>query len=297
MDIMDNILYKYNNGNYTVTILNDGTKIRETEDDIFISDFPESIDVKITNYCDLNCKYCHENSTTFGKHSDLEILKTKLSDLPKGIELAIGGGNPLSHPGILEFLKWLKTKDFIANITINQKHIEKYYDLIEFLIKNDLIKGLGISITLNNFEILKNICNLSKNVVFHVIAGVNDLTILDQLLKIDNCKILVLGYKNFGRGIDYYSDSVIEQLKNWKSNLKKYVGKCILSFDNLAIEQLNIRSWFTDSGWEHFYMGDDFTHTMYIDAVEQKFAPTSRSDDRKSFNEYTIIQYFNKFKN
>jgi hypothetical protein len=297
MEIIDNILYKYNNGNYTVTILNDGTKIRETEDDIFISDFPESIDVKITNYCDLNCKYCHENSTTSGKHSDLETLKTKLSDLPNGIELAIGGGNPLSHLGILDFLKWLKTNNFIANITINQKHIVVYYDLIEFLLKNDLIKGLGISITSDKLDILKNICNLSKNVVFHVIAGVNDLTILDQLLKIDNCKILVLGYKNFGRGIDYYSDSVIEQLNNWKSNLKKYVGKCILSFDNLAIEQLNIRSWFTDSGWEHFYMGDDFTHTMYIDAVEQKFAPTSRSDVRQSFNEYTIIQYFNKFKN
>lgn len=294
---MDNVLYKYNNGNYTVTILNDGTKIRETEDDIFISDFPESIDVKITNYCDLNCKYCHENSTTLGKHSDFEILKTKLSDLPDGIELAIGGGNPLSHPRILEFLKWLKINNFITNITINQKHIVGYYDLIEFLLKNDLIKGLGISITSDKLDILKNICNLSKNVVFHVIAGVNDLTILDQLLKIDNCKILVLGYKNFGRGIDYYSDSVIVQLNNWKSNLKKYVGKCILSFDNLAIEQLNIRNWFTDKGWEHFYMGDDFTHTMYIDAVEQKFAPTSRSVDRKSFNDYTIIQYFNKFKN
>ena len=66
-----NLLGEYQNGNYKVTIFDDGTKIRETDDDKFISEFPECMDVKITNYCDMGCPYCHENSTTNGLHGDI----------------------------------------------------------------------------------------------------------------------------------------------------------------------------------------------------------------------------------
>lgn len=53
---------KYQNGNTTVIIMNDGTKIREYENAPEIL-HPESIDVKITDYCDMGCAYCHESST------------------------------------------------------------------------------------------------------------------------------------------------------------------------------------------------------------------------------------------
>ena len=96
----DNILYKYQNGNVLVTILKDGTKIREYEDTPFIV-HPESLDVKITNKCNLNCAYCHEMSNNDGEHADLEELKNVLSVLPSGVEIAIGGGNPLQHPDLI----------------------------------------------------------------------------------------------------------------------------------------------------------------------------------------------------
>ena len=63
---MTNLL-KYINGNYNVTLsLKDGTKIRETEEDEFIPSRPESIDIKITNKCDIGCPFCHENSIAEG---------------------------------------------------------------------------------------------------------------------------------------------------------------------------------------------------------------------------------------
>lgn len=52
------LLSEYKNGNYTVKIYNDGTKIRETEDDVFNAEFPENIDIKITNMCNNNCTFC-----------------------------------------------------------------------------------------------------------------------------------------------------------------------------------------------------------------------------------------------
>src|ERR1035437_2383469 len=92
----------YKNGNTIVTIFNDGTKIREYNDIPEII-HPESIDIKITNYCDMGCFYCHESSTTNGVHADLDKLLKVINELPAGVELAIGGGNPLSHPNLVDF--------------------------------------------------------------------------------------------------------------------------------------------------------------------------------------------------
>lgn len=94
------IIKQYVNGNVNVTLYDDGTKVREWEG-VQKVEFPESIDVKITDYCLMGCKFCYEMSTRKGKHGDLETLKTKLSSLPSGIELAIGGGNPLDHYGVV----------------------------------------------------------------------------------------------------------------------------------------------------------------------------------------------------
>jgi MoaA/NifB/PqqE/SkfB family radical SAM enzyme len=287
-----NTIANYINGNTSVTILEDGTKIREYEGIPSIN-HPESIDIKITGYCDMGCMYCHESSTTKGIHGDLDKLFEVISVLPAGVEIAIGGGNPLSHPKLIDFLQKIKSIGIIANLTVNQGHLKVFQDMITYLIKDDLVKGIGISITSNNFKYIEPILAITNNVVYHIIAGVNITNTVDKLIELGNCKILVLGYKTFGFGVNYYSEEVQLCLKEWYKNLPHFVGKCTLSFDNLAIEQLNVKRIFTTEGWDKFYMGDDFCYTMYIDAVKQNFAPTSRSSNRVSFNENTLINYFN----
>jgi len=277
---------QYQNGNTTVTLYDDGTKIREYENIPKVV-FPESIDVKITDYCDLGCSYCHESSTRAGIHGDLDELLKVLSVLPAGIEIAIGGGNPLSHPNLIEFLVELKRIGIIANITVNQGHLKTHVALITYLQDEGLIKAIGISITSNNFTYVNLLEN--NNTVFHVISGVNKIDILDQLI---GEKVLILGYKQFGFGIKHYSEAIEKEIRNWYMYLPKYLGKIHLSFDNLAIEQLNVKRFFTEEGWNKFYMGDDFQFTMYIDAVKQEYAPTSRSKERKSFSEVGLLEYF-----
>lgn len=290
------ILSSYVNGNTKVTIYEDGTKIREFEG-IPEIDHPESIDVKITNYCDMGCKFCHESSTVKGKHADLQKLKEVLEYLPKGIELAIGGGNPLSHPDLIEFLIWCQMKGFIANMTVNQAHLKPFMNTIETLLEENLIRGLGISIHGNDWESVKYLKTLSNNIVYHVIAGIHEIDILNKLREIGNCKVLILGYKTFGRGLDYFNPEVTLIMTRWKVFIKYYLGKFVVSFDNLALEQLDIKSILNDEFWNTFYMGDDFTFTMYIDAVNQEYAPTSRSaDNRMKFNDMSLFDYFGKFK-
>ncbi len=288
-------MISYQNGNTNVTILADGTKTRVYENIPEVL-FPESIDVKISDYCDLGCRYCHESSTKKGEHGDLNKLLDVIKDLPAGVELAIGGGNPLSHPDIVSFLTEIKRRGLIANITVNQGHIDEYFSMIEYFIKDDLVKGVGISVTSKKMDDIKRLKTLSDNIVYHVIAGVNKVEIVDELIQLGSCKVLVLGYKQFGFGVNYYNENIEKEIKRWYMYLPKYVGKCILSFDNLAIEQLNIKRLFTDEGWDKFFMGQDFCFTMYIDAVKQEYAPTSRSADRKSFKDYSLLEYFQKFK-
>ena len=290
------IISKYQNGNTTVIIYEDGTKIREFDNTPEIY-FPESLDVKITNYCDLGCKYCHENSTIKGEHADLEKLKAVLISLPAGVELAIGGGNPLDHPSLIEFLIWCQERGLICNITVNQRHLKKHLATLETLIEEKLIYGLGISIVNNHYREIEYLKTLTNNIVYHLIAGVNNVSELDSLNSIGNCKVLILGYKNFGRGVDYYSKEVDKNIELWQKQLPLYLGKFSISFDNLALEQLNVQSMISRNIWDSFYMGDDFSFTMYVDAVKQEYGPTSKSLDRVSFNEMSLFEYFINYKN
>jgi organic radical activating enzyme len=286
-------MIKYQNGNTEVTILDDGTKIREYSG-IPKPVFPESIDIKITNYCDLGCAYCHEMSTTEGVHANLVHLIDKLEDLPVGTELAIGGGNPLSHPFIKHFLWCLTGQGFIPNLTVNQGHVKRFEAVLASIISMGHIKGLGISVlNSKNLSCLDLIRSLTSNIVYHVIAGKDKVEVMDDILKYDpNAKILILGFKHYGRGLSFYNEGINEELKRWKMYLARYFGKCIISFDNLAIEQLRVKRFFTQKGWDKFYMGDDFTFSMYIDAIKEEFAPTSRSSNRTSWNNLSIKDYF-----
>lgn len=282
------LLASYLNGNYVVRLYEDGTKIKDTKDDKFVASFPDSMDVKITNYCDLNCPMCHEMSNTLGKEGDLN--SEFFSSLKKGVELAIGGGNPLSHKDLMPFLKRMKDKGIICNLTINEKHLLKNKELINNLIKDKLIYGLGISLNEINEETIE-FAKVNKNTVFHIING-----IFSDFDKIANkgLKILILGYKKFGRGKTYFNEVVEKRMKETKDLLPSLLNKfkCI-SFDNLALDQLDVKNLISEKEWESMYMGDDGEASMYIDLVESKFARSSTSELRYDLED-DIINMFNK---
>ncbi len=282
------LLARYLNGNYVVRLYEDGTKIKDTRDDKLIASFPDSMDVKITNYCDLNCPMCHEMSSTLGKEGDLN--SEFFSSLERGVELAIGGGNPLSHKDLVPFLERMKERGIICNLTINEKHLLKNKELVIKLIKDKLVYGLGVSLNEINEETIR-FALVNRNTVFHVINGI--FTDYDKLANKD-LKILILGYKRFGRGKAFFSESIEKNMKKTKDLLPSLLSKfkCI-SFDNLALEQLEIKKLISEKEWETMYMGDDGEASMYIDLVERKFARTSTSETRFDL-ENNIIDMFNK---
>jgi hypothetical protein len=275
------LLSSYQNGNYTVSIYDDGTKVREGDVEVFKPAFPECIDMKITNYCDLGCPYCHEDSTIKGKHAVLDTdVVTFLNSLAPYTELAIGGGNPLSHPDLRDLLELCKSRSIICNLTVNQHHFELYRLYLHDLTHQKLIYGLGISVTVPTDAFLAKIKHF-PNAVIHTIAGITPTIDYERLMG-HGLKVLVLGYKQFRRGEVYYTDHSIDAnigiLKQELMTLAK--GFRVISFDNLALKQLDVQGMLPKAVWNEFYMGDDGGFTMYIDLVERKFARNSTSTTR-----------------
>ena len=286
------LISSYKNGNTRVSIFEDGTKIRKYDGEAK-PDYPESIDIKISNFCDLSefCKWCHEASDKQGKHANLDNFNFLLEQLPPGAELAIGGGNPLSHPNILSFLEKAKDNGIICNMTVNELHLKPFKTLITKLLKEELIKGLGITYSGKKKKELEYFCKLSNNIVFHVIMGVHELSCLDEIQKYSN-KVLILGYKEFRKGKTFHSEEVERKKYQWYIRLPLYFDKMILSFDNLSINQLNLKRWFTDKSWDEFFMGEDGTHSMYIDAVSDSFRVSSTGNKHYPIENRNIKEIF-----
>lgn len=277
------VLGKYKNGNYFVTIFSDGTKIRYNDSDYFEPSTIESMDLKITNKCNMGCNFCHEDSSPNGKHGDILNLPFIDTLLPY-TEIAIGGGNPLTHPDLVPFLEKLKERKLIANITFNQYHFMDNVDFIQELVDNKLVYGIGVSMMYASDKFVECVSKF-PNAVIHIINGIVSIDDLKMLAN-HNLKILILGYKEFRRGRQMYSrqSTVID---NMKSALYDALPTIIddewfdvVSFDNLAIKQLEPKRLMSEEQWDRFYLGDDGFATLYVDAVEKKYARSSTSTER-----------------
>jgi len=267
---------RYKNGNTTVTIdLTDGTRWMETEDDDFKLDFPVSIDVNIGNRCDGSCPFCYINASHDGINADL-MHQFWVHTLHPYTEIAING-NSVDHPQLEAFLRQLADKRVIANMTVNQIHFERKEQLIRRLIDDGLVNGLGISLRKATPEFVAKVKTI-PNAVIHTINGI--LTAEDlETLRDNDLKLLILGYKHLGRGVGYSEENDL-LLKARQKYLYDVLPTLpdhfkVISFDNLALEQLDVRRILTDGEWAEFYQGDEGSLSMYIDLVSGKFGVSS----------------------
>lgn len=272
------IIGRYKNGNYYVTMLSDGTKIRANKLDTLEPEFAENCDMLITTKCNGGCPYCYEGCSTSGKHADLMNLPF-LDTLHPFTELAING-NDLTHPQLILFMEKMREKKIFLNMTVNQKHFEENVLTLFKWGKQNLIHGLGISLNEVTPDFCENITAF-PNAVIHVINGIVSVEDLNKLHNATNgeAKILILGYKDLGRGQEYnksHCEVIQKNQKELYDNLEWVLHNFkVVSFDNLALEQLDVRRLVSDEDWEVNYMGADATFTFYLDAVRHQFARNS----------------------
>lgn len=285
----------YKNGNMTVSLYSDGTKILSFPDKPEPV-YPLAIDLCITKYCDLNCPWCHESANASGDDAYLEDIVKILKGLPTGTEIAIGGGDPFSYLDLEHLLLRMADMGLISNITVNSAHIALgIINNVSLYRRMKLIYGLGISWNPKYLNDIESI--VDSNTIIHFIAGVHDPK--DALMMAEKgYKILILGYKSWGKGLTFKNYAVELNLASWKQYLRDItaVKKSFTAFDTLAVQQLDVKFLVDPDDWVKYYMGSDGELTMYIDAVNMQYAVSS-SSTRHNIGDLNIKQMFDNVRN
>ena len=285
----------YKNGNTYTTIYDDGTKTHFTMDDEFEFEFRESHDISISQCCDNGCEWCYYGCSPTGKHAQLLGWRFFGSMRPY-TEIAINLQRPL-HPDLGRFLFLMNNHHIICNVTINQNHFmdDEIRRQLDVWVRQGFVKGIGISLTDPTQEGFIDEVKKYPNAVIHVIAGITPWEDIQYLMG-RGLKLLILGYKKTGRGKKYYDGlfiPIITQMKYLDGGLDKVIdGFKVVSFDNLAIEQLHIKDRLTEKEWNMFYGGDDGTVTFFIDLVKGVFARNSLSQITYPIGDKTIDEMF-----
>jgi hypothetical protein len=278
---MRTILKQYYNGDCYITLYSDGTRIIKGN----YLNYPLNIDIRVSTSCSFGqrddgsfvlCDFCHESAKVNGKDCDYELLKSKLLNLPP-IELAIGCNQFTDK--LKDFLFWCKDR-FICNLTINSGHIKRDQDKIQEGIKNQLFYGLGISYR-KGIPIPQWVIDY-PNTIIHVIVAIDD---LNDILEKNFPKILVLGCKDFGFNLGKLNQ---EKIKDWYRNIHLLFNNQV-SFDNLALEQLNLKRFFSDETWDIINQGEE---SFYIDAANQRFSKSSRSSEFTNWDEISVKEFY-----
>lgn len=282
-----------------------GGKVRFSFDDLNMdikySTTPELIDLKITDFCEKNCKYCYQSSSPFGKHAEwgrpvhyqpcksngmynfLEGLK-KL----KVFEVAIGGGEPTDHPRFLEILKDFREAGIVPNFsTGNLKWMEndEMREKVSELAGNFAYSAKDahdIERFVNLISIYKSKSIWRRPVLHYVLGTSYDFNSFLEEAKRLRVGVVLLGYKNNGRGSGYiphdYSDwvDVIVKLKD--------KGKCPnISIDTPLASQFSKE--LKEAGVNDLFVSrTEGSFSMYIDLVEGKMGPSSFCDEKELVN-------------
>jgi organic radical activating enzyme len=304
---LKNITDKVKNGNYYVlygNMFSKKEKLRLQVDSIpdMIPEYPELVDMKITNACEHNCPFCYMASTPNGKHADIKDVYHIVSNFEIKTEFALGGGNVLLHPHFKDIVKHIHNNNHIANITIRYDDTNTIND--DKKLKNAIkkyVSGIGISVQkVKDVELAMNFINemldLGKHVSLHIIPEMigmkKSVAILNMMKKLNvnrdkncndncdwrtnHCKVLYLGLKQAGRGKSIEHKLLTANDLNTLRNSSQYMFNVDTAFINTYSE------WFNDNYFDSrdlFLTRHEGEYSMFIDAVKCKAYTSSYKDD------------------
>ena len=324
---MDKFTDKVKNGNYYILygeMFHKKEKIRLQVDSIpdMIPEYPELVDMKITNACEHKCPFCYMASTPKGKHADAWDVYRTVNKFKTKTEFALGGGNVLLHPEFCEIVRHIDQHNHIANITIR-------YDDVDTINNNENIKkaivkyvsGIGLSVQKASdvdvaADFINEMLGLGKHVSLHIIPemiGVEETKkILHKMIIINaeqkdnsddnyywtanSCKALFLGLKQSGRAKNLEHKLLTADDLHTLEEESRYMFNVDTSFINTYDD------WFKTHYGESerfFLTRHEGEYSMFIDAVKMQAFTSSYKDDggidiRKHDDDYDKVRDINE---
>ena len=204
-----------------------------------------------------------------------------------GTEIALNFNHGQDFGMTNKVIEYFRDKGAIPNITVN------YHTFVEFLHEIRALKVYHIGVSVESLKQIENIRKLAYydsfrgRIVFHIINGIFP---TESFIKIKSSKILILGYKEIGRGkkfsIEGLGIPVRERFLTPEDLTIATKHGNIIGLDNLAIEQIK-----PEIDKKH-YLGDDGEISFYIDLVTHKFGISSTSPIRWNIGDTNLIQMF-----
>jgi len=97
-------------------------------DDPSCAPWPELADIAISNYCTASCSFCYRDSRADGQFmsvADYWFVMAQLRSDTWGsvFQVALGGGEPLEHPELIDIVEMTRQFGVVPNITTNGIHV------------------------------------------------------------------------------------------------------------------------------------------------------------------------------
>jgi hypothetical protein len=262
----------------------------------FKSEYPELIDLKITDYCESGCEFCYQNSSKDGKHapfSTIENIILSLEDKPP-FEIALGGGEPTSHPDFVNILELCHEKNIVVNFTTKSNDWFSDAKIRDAVVK--YVGGYAKSVT-NEYEICKEIERYKilntlygyqqiPKLNFHYILDAHPLDNLSKILpNLGYNPLILLGYKEQGRAKTrpYTNNGWLSLVDN---NQRIGVDTLLAKQYESEMKEKNIN--------DRLYYLEEGKHSLYIDAVTKTYGKSSYCDEYKPFS--SVYMMLNDFK-
>jgi radical SAM protein with 4Fe4S-binding SPASM domain len=196
---------------------------------------PCEVHFSITNKCPLKCPHCYvDGGTAIDNELSTQEIKSAIDSFADmGVfQIAFGGGEPFSHPDMMDLAAYTRDKGIVPNITtngfyINEKNANECSIFGQINVSLDGVSGGALKLrgeesfnsAINAIELLKK---NKVNVGLNVVISADNFTHIGEICKFAATnrikEILLLRYKPLGRGVGDY-----ENLKLKADHLKVLV--------------------------------------------------------------------------
>jgi len=249
------------------------------------AEFPELVDLKITDFCHHNCPFCYQGSTPQGEHADHNDISAALSHLSdiKVFEVAIGGGEPTYHPKFVSILEEASRLGIVPNFST--RSLDWLRDPKKWVPIIDVIGSFAYSV--QSSKDVQELATLMKyngirqsKVSIQYVMGSTSIwefrTIVEEVSKSD-FNLTLLGYKTPGDGRSFNKNETTNWIKIVKENYDRDSYYTPITIDTalakeyeelLKMNQVPKITYHTQEG----------KFSMYVDAVEGKIGPSSYCD-------------------
>lgn len=273
---------------------------------------PELVDVKITNQCPYNCKYCYQDSRDSGLHAPSNHLYGLIRTLKelKVFEVAIGGGEPVNHPQFVYILESFRREGIVPNFSTRNLSWLRDPMVWPKVIDNCGAFAYSAGDDLHKVNLVEiatllrtNGINYRDKFAIHIVLGVDRLWAVKNALKEaynHGIRVVLLDFKHTGRGRGYRVEPYDKLIEEVILPLQVEGKLPRIDFDTPLAARFEKQ---LDAAGVSRYLYEvrEGGFSCYVDAVSNKIGPYSYCEEEKMielgeyYDEERFLEAFHQF--